>query len=229
MPITEQSVHRAQLNIAQSCVFVRGNSWSVLFGHRSLSSQQEKVIQPRAVRQPYFSQLQTPFVGKFRPPITWILLSPGSRVFLKIQRNSQREIVHSTVFSIFFDILIEKPYPREFERTLIRPIFTLLYYILAHIYEFHFEAITDLGEESQLNAVFCHFMAFSKEFGLLQGIDLEPLDSLYRKYFPKGASSSDANSDGGLAVRQSSEENVSGSLSLESLAIALASPKAESR
>lgn len=151
-------------------------------------------------------------------------------MFLKIPRNSPKGTVHSAMLIIFLTFCAEKPYPREFERTLIRPIFTLLYYILAHIYEFHFEAVTELAEESQLNAVFCHFVAFSKEFGLLQGIDLEPLDSLYRKYFPKGASSSDANSDGGLAVRQCSEENVaSGSLSLESLAIALASPKAESR
>lgn len=77
-------------------------------------------------------------------------------------------------------------YRADFEARLIQPVFQLLYHALAHIYEAHYEDVEGLEEEAHLNGLLCHFIAFSREFGLLKGIEYE--DSMGRfvdRLFPR--------------------------------------------
>ena len=101
--------------------------------------------------------------------------------------------------------LADTCYPKDFEIKYIRPIFTLLYYVLAHIYEAHFNSVLELTEDGHLNAVLCHFLAFSKEFSLLPGFDTSRLIELQAKLFPpKLGSMGSAN----LSIRRLSDDLV---------------------
>ena len=68
----------------------------------------------------------------------------------------------------------------DFERTIASPIFTLLYVILCHIYHQHFEIVDNLGQVPHLNALFAHFVAFTREFNLLASQDLLFMDPLFK-------------------------------------------------
>jgi hypothetical protein len=79
---------------------------------------------------------------------------------------------------------VENGYPAGFEKRLVCPIFQLLFHVFAHIYEFHYCQIVELGEEPHLNALLSHFITFGREFGLFPAIDLGPLGALVDRLFP---------------------------------------------
>lgn len=68
----------------------------------------------------------------------------------------------------------------DFEKLIARPIFILLYIILCHIYEQHFQIVDLLGQVAHLNALFAHFIAFTTEFSLLSPLDTKRMDPLSR-------------------------------------------------
>lgn len=81
-------------------------------------------------------------------------------------------------------IFVEDKYPTEFERKVITPIFQLMYHVFAHIYEFHYDRITELGEEPHLNALMSHFICFGRSFKLFPSVDVEPMAALVNRIFP---------------------------------------------
>lgn len=80
---------------------------------------------------------------------------------------------------------LEDGYPAGFEKKLVCPIFQLLFHVFAHIYEFHYTQIIDLGEEPHLNALLSHFITFGREFNLFTAVDLGPLGALVDRLFPR--------------------------------------------
>jgi hypothetical protein len=66
----------------------------------------------------------------------------------------------------------------DFEKAIAKPIFTLLYVIICHIYHQHFETVDNLGQVPHLNALFTHFTAYTCEFNLLAPQDLIPMEPL---------------------------------------------------
>lgn len=67
---------------------------------------------------------------------------------------------------------------------MVSPIFQLLFHVFAHIYEFHYGQIVELGEEPHLNALLSHFITFGREFGLFPSVELGPLGALVDRLFP---------------------------------------------
>lgn len=68
-------------------------------------------------------------------------------------------------------------FPRDFHQT-IRGIFRQLFRIFAHIYHSHYEKIVHVSAEPHLNTLFSHFVAFSREFDLLDKKELSPMMDL---------------------------------------------------
>jgi hypothetical protein len=61
----------------------------------------------------------------------------------------------------------------DFEALVAKPVFTLLYYILIHLYEAHFEELLQMDLMGHLNALFSHLFLFVSEFKLVAALDLE--------------------------------------------------------
>lgn len=212
MHSTGQSAQHALSNHVRLCGLGLENSWSVWFGHQNSSWWPRMDIQVGAAPQHYFSRPPRRYVEKSRHQIISTRHWLGLKAFWRIRKSFPNLPVHTMkakVFSSHLSIFFEKgkPYPKEFEKNLLRPIFSLLYHVLAHIYEFHFQPIVELTQESHLNAITCHFLAFSKEFGLLQAVNTEALEALAKVYFaePK-ASLSGAPLSANLAIRKLSSE-----------------------
>lgn len=87
------------------------------------------------------------------------------------------------------------------------PIFQLLYHVLGHIYEYHYDYICELEEEPHLNALAAHFMTFGREFGLFPTIDVSVLSGFADRLFPPSRSGSPCPPD--LSVRRASDPEVS--------------------
>lgn len=80
----------------------------------------------------------------------------------------------------------------DFEKQVARPIFTLLYVTLYHVYTAHFEVVITLGQVGHLNALFAHFMAFSSEHSLIPTVDLLSLQQLAQMLIKATAASRDS-------------------------------------
>ena len=57
-----------------------------------------------------------------------------------------------------------------------------MFRVFAHIYHAHFDAIVHLGLEGHWNSFFQHFVAFGREFALLDARDVEPLAVLIQVF-----------------------------------------------
>lgn len=68
-------------------------------------------------------------------------------------------------------------FPPDFLTT-VKSIFRQLFRLFVHIYHYHYTQVLCLNEEGHLNSLFAHFIAFSREFDLLDKKDLVPLQDL---------------------------------------------------
>lgn len=103
--------------------------------------------------------------------------------------------------------IVECGYQRDFEKKLIVPIFQLLYQILGHVYEYHYDTICELEEEPHLNGLLAHFITFGREFSLFPTIDASVLGALTDRLFPPSASGSPGAPE--MCVRRVSESEAS--------------------
>jgi len=69
-------------------------------------------------------------------------------------------------------------FPSTFEET-VRRIHRLLLHVLAHIYQSHASTIKTLSLLACLNSVTHHFLLHSKQFNLIETLELDVLDDLY--------------------------------------------------
>jgi MOB kinase activator 1 len=68
-------------------------------------------------------------------------------------------------------------FPRDFAQ-IVRQIFKQLFRVFAHIYWAHFDKLVHLRLEGHFNSLFAHFMAFSREFDLVEKKEHAPLIEL---------------------------------------------------
>lgn len=68
-------------------------------------------------------------------------------------------------------------FPRDFSTT-VHQIFKQLFRVFAHIYWSHYDKLIHLRLEGHFNSLFAHFIAFSREFDLLEKKELVPLNEL---------------------------------------------------
>ncbi len=67
-----------------------------------------------------------------------------------------------------------RDFPGTFPATA-KHIYKQLFRIFAHIYHAHFEEIIHLSLEAHFNSVFAHFIAFGREYELLDAADVRDL------------------------------------------------------
>jgi MOB kinase activator 1 len=63
-----------------------------------------------------------------------------------------------------------------------KSIFKQLFRVIAHIYHSHYDKILHFSGEGHLNTLAAHFLAFSKEFDLLDKKELIPLQELMDEF-----------------------------------------------
>lgn len=71
-------------------------------------------------------------------------------------------------------------FPSSFE-AVAKKIHRLLFHVLSHIYESHYELIVILRLHGHLNTLFQHFMLFNTTHLLLEDKETEALDELFQK------------------------------------------------
>ncbi|CAG7846556.1 Maintenance of ploidy protein mob2 [Serendipita indica DSM 11827] len=65
-----------------------------------------------------------------------------------------------------------RDFPQNFPSQ-IKLVYRLLLHVFAHIYHAHFQIVLHLKSEGHLNSLFAHYLAFGREFGLLDTKDLK--------------------------------------------------------
>jgi hypothetical protein len=66
-------------------------------------------------------------------------------------------------------------------RVTLRKLTRLLFHVLAHVYQAHYDAAAHLDLLPYLNTVAYHVMSFAKTFDMLDERELQPLADLYTK------------------------------------------------
>ncbi|KAL0308427.1 UNVERIFIED_CONTAM: MOB kinase activator-like 1A [Sesamum radiatum] len=69
------------------------------------------------------------------------------------------------------------PFPTNFQ-DVVKTILKRLFRVYAHIYLSHFQKVVSLKEEAHLNTCFKHFVLFTTEFGLIEKVELAPLEEI---------------------------------------------------
>lgn len=87
----------------------------------------------------------------------------------------EKYVTDETVFPTKYDMI----FPTNF-LTVVKKIFRMLFHILVHMYQSHYEHITELQLLSILNTVFIHFMYFQIEHNLLESKEVHPLEDLIK-------------------------------------------------
>lgn len=87
----------------------------------------------------------------------------------------QRYITDEGVFPTDYDMT----FPQNFQ-SVIKKVFRLLFHVLVHIYQVHYNDMDALQQSNILNTVFIHFMYFQTEHGILEQKDLSPFDDLIK-------------------------------------------------
>ncbi|KAL0212819.1 hypothetical protein RCL1_006445 [Eukaryota sp. TZLM3-RCL] len=76
-----------------------------------------------------------------------------------------------------FPNAVNTPFPKNFKKTA-KQIFKRLFRVYAHIYHHHSESLAALSILQHVNTSFKHFVLFSREMGLVEEKDFQPLESL---------------------------------------------------
>jgi MOB kinase activator 1 len=71
-----------------------------------------------------------------------------------------------------FPIKSQAPFPPNFAQT-IKHVYRQLLRVFAHIYHAHYKEILHLRSEPHFNSLFAHFLAFGREYDLLDVKDLK--------------------------------------------------------
>jgi len=89
----------------------------------------------------------------------------------------EKYVTDETIFPTKYDMI----FPPNF-LTVVRKIFRMLFHILVHIYQSHYDHIVELEHLSILNTVFVHFMYFQIEHDLLEPKEIQncPLEDLIK-------------------------------------------------
>ena len=78
-------------------------------------------------------------------------------------------------------VKVDSEFPKDFINT-VKSIFKQLFRVIAHIYHSHFDKILHFSGEGHLNTLTAHFLAFSREFELLDKKELTPLQELLDEF-----------------------------------------------
>ncbi|KAJ1649196.1 Maintenance of ploidy protein mob2 [Dispira simplex] len=76
-----------------------------------------------------------------------------------------------------FPTKVGREFPRDFVQTA-RAIVRQMFRVFAHIFYAHYDKLVHLAAERHFNSLFAHFIAFCREFGLLDKKDMAPLHDL---------------------------------------------------
>lgn len=76
---------------------------------------------------------------------------------------------------------VDAEFPKDFINT-VKSIFKQLFRVIAHIYHSHYDKILHFSGEGHLNTLTAHFLAFSREFELLEKKELIPLQELVEEF-----------------------------------------------
>lgn len=92
-------------------------------------------------------------------------------VIIQIEKYITDESVFPTKYDMTFPTNLQ---------TIVKKIFRLMFHIIVHIYQSHYEHIAEMKQLSALNTLFIHFMYFQTEHGLLESKELQPLEDLIK-------------------------------------------------
>ena len=100
-------------------------------------------------------------------------------VFTYIQNITRDETLFPTKAGNFLFLLklLDSEFPKDFIQT-VKSIFKQLFRVISHIYHSHYDKILHFSGEGHLNTLTAHFLAFSKEFDLVEKKDMIPLQEL---------------------------------------------------
>jgi Mob1/phocein family len=88
-------------------------------------------------------------------------------------------IICGIIWTIYL-IAIGHQFPSDLRATL-RKLTRLLFHVVAHIYQSHYEAAVHLDLLPYLNTVAYHIMSFAKTFDMIDERELQPLADLHSK------------------------------------------------
>jgi MOB kinase activator 1 len=85
--------------------------------------------------------------------------------------------VHHARYAVHFQadstrVRLGREFPHNFPSTA-KHIYRQLLRVYAHIYHAHYTHILHLRSEPHFNSIFAHFLAFGKEYGLLDAKDIK--------------------------------------------------------
>ncbi|XP_066921666.1 MOB kinase activator 2-like [Clytia hemisphaerica] len=87
----------------------------------------------------------------------------------------QKYVTDETVFPTKYDMT----FPTNF-LSVIKKVFKLLFHVLVHIYQSHYNDMDALQQSNLLNTVFIHFMYFQTEHSILEPKDISSFDDLIK-------------------------------------------------
>jgi len=90
-------------------------------------------------------------------------------------------------------------FPSSFE-SVAKKIHRLLFHVLSHIYESHYELIVILRLHGHLNTLFQHFMLFNTTHLLLEDKETEALDELFQKLLGSDRRPADSQAQGDTSM-----------------------------
>ena len=103
--------------------------------------------------------------------MTWIQnLLDDTSVFPTNSRACLRHDMQSRLMLTVYPP-IEAPFPSSFPQT-IKHVYRQLLRVFAHIYHAHYPALLHLRSEPHFNSLFAHFLAFGREYDLLDPKEL---------------------------------------------------------
>ncbi|KAI8616583.1 putative Mob1/phocein family protein [Chytriomyces sp. MP71] len=109
-----------------------------------------------------------------------------STLFKKPIRLSAPEYIDALLTSIqmalddesVFPTKPARPFPKNFQGTVVKQAFKRLFRVYAHMWHAHYGALAALGEEAHFWTSLRHFVLFGKEFGLLEKKDFAPMEGV---------------------------------------------------
>ena len=87
----------------------------------------------------------------------------------------QKTVTDEALFPTKYDMIFPSNFP-----SIVKKVFRLLFHVLVHFYQSHYNDMDALQQSDILNTVFIHFMYFQTEHGILDQKDLSPFDDVIK-------------------------------------------------
>jgi MOB kinase activator 1 len=125
--------------------------------------------------------VEYPWIDSFKKSVKIPAPMYIDHVFTFIQNSTRDEFVFPTKAGNLLELQVDSEFPKDFINT-VKSIFKQLFRVIGHIYHSHYDKILHFSGEGHLNTLTAHFLAFSREFELIDKKELLPLQELLEEF-----------------------------------------------